>query len=494
MSQPPVPSSRREARATTPPTAASPPAGERTGIAAIIARHPRIWLGSAIGVAFLLLAVGALFAGAALGSTRDGDGGGFGGQSASDARPVPTAVPDASRLRTCSVSGLIADPALGTLIGAVTNATTGEVLLDRSATGAIAQGGVAKVVTAAAAITVLGPDTTISTRVYEGSQPNTLVLVGGGDPTLTALSSGESVYAGAPRLDSLVDQVENSYSGDVEDVTAIVLDATLWSSADKWDASWPRSAQTGGTLSEVTALQVDGDRADPTAQTSPRGTDPVTSAGRAFAAALGLNPDDVTFSLGSAVTSRPLLGTVTSQPVSVLVTQMLQQNDNTLAEHLARLVSKAAGSGGSGASINQVMTSALGGYGLPVTGVAIADGSGVSPNTVMPPAFVAALMAKVLAGADNLNYVYNSLSVAGQSGLLAARFAGTNAPAQGQVVGQPGSFPGGFGLAGIVSSVDGTPLAFSLSATGEVREAAARVAIESLVTAAMACGDNLSNT
>ena len=36
---------------------------EKTGIAAVFARHPRAWLAGALGLAFVLLGTGAVFAG-----------------------------------------------------------------------------------------------------------------------------------------------------------------------------------------------------------------------------------------------------------------------------------------------------------------------------------------------------------------------------------------------------------------------------------------------
>src|SRR5690606_3460554 len=61
-----------------------------------------------------------------------------------------------------------------------------------------------KVLTGVAAIASLGADFTFSTRVYEGTEPGSIVLVGAGDPTLSRLSGGqESLYRGAPKLSSL---------------------------------------------------------------------------------------------------------------------------------------------------------------------------------------------------------------------------------------------------------------------------------------------------
>lgn len=495
MTDPSAPLSRRasreaggrSARDSTP--ASTPATG--TGIRGFVAAHRLGVIVAAGALAFLLLATGALFAGAAVGSRVSPEAAG-GDVSVDAARPTPAEIAEPSRLRTCTVAPLAADPRLVGFTGAVTNATTGAVLFDRGAATATPQAGVSKVLTAAAAINVLGPDTTLSTKVYQGSTPNTIVLVGGGDPTVTALESGDSVYPGAARVSALAEQVLDAFPGDPEDIENIVLDASLWPEGDKWDAGWPRSAQTGGILSEVTALQFDGDRDDPRAQTSPRGTDPVTRAGVIFARALDLDPDDITFSRGSAVTTKPLLGEVKSQPVSVLVNQMLMQNDATLAEHLARVLSKSTGYGGTGASLQQAITSALAVYGVSTSGAIIHDGSGVSAATAIPPKFLADFMAKVLAGGNNLNLIYNSLPVAGKSGTLAARFGGDAAAAKSQVLALPGS-SGGYSLSGIVLSVDGTPLSFAFAATGAGVKDNARAALDTLATGVFACGDNLSN-
>ena len=458
------------------------------GIRGFVLAHRTGVIVGASALAFALLVTGALYAGAAVGS-RNATVNSDGEVVLDSARPKPAEIADPSRLRTCSVATLAEDPRLVGLTGAVTNATTGAVLFDRGAATASRQAGASKVLTGAAAITILGADATLSTKVYEGSSPKTVVLVGGGDPTLTNLESGDSVYAGAPRLSTLAGKVLDAYDDDIEN---IVLDASLWSQGDKWDSTWPRSAQTGGTMSEVTALQVDGDRENPTEQISPRSTDPVARAGVLFARALGLDPDDVTFSLGSAVPSKPVLAEVTSQPISVLVTQMLMQNDNTLAESLARLISKKSNSGGTAASISQSITSALAVHAVPATGVVLHDGSGLSTATVIPPKFLADFMAKVHAGSNELNLIYNSLPVAGKSGTLAARFTGDSAAAKNQVIALAGA-SGGYSLAGVVLAVDGTPLSFSFAATGDGVKDNARAALDALATGVFACGDNLSN-
>lgn len=460
------------------------------GIGALIRKHPTAWLASALAVAFLLLGTAAVFAGVAAGSS--GAGVPEASQSAAPPRPQPSAFPLASRLRTCSVTGAAANPALGSLAGSVVNANTGEVLLDRGGTTPQRTASVLKVLTAAAAVLVLGPDAQLSTRVIDGSSPGTIVLVGGGDPTLATTSN--SYYQGAPLIADLaeaaIDRYEQLHPG--VPITSIVLDATMWSTGDAWDPNWPASERTQGYQAYVTALMVDGDRADPTEAVSPRSTDPVTRAGQAFAAAADL--EDVSFSTGSAVGST-VLAEVKSQPVRVLLDQMLKDSDNTLAENLARVVSKTAGLSGAAASLQQAITGALNRTELPATtGSVIKDGSGLSDANAVSPQYVAELMVAIRANALGLKVVYDTLPVAGQSGDLADRFTGANAVAAGRVVAKPGWIDSQRSLAGIMDAADGTPLAFAfyaINTDGIPYEA--RAALDDLTTAVFNCGDNLSN-
>ena len=128
-------------------------------------------------------------------------------------RPQPSASPIAAKLRTCSVQKLAEDPRLMELAGAVVRADTGEQLYGFHSASAQRTGSVLKVLTASAAIAVLGADFQITTRVVDGSTAGSIVLVGSGDATLSAMPAGtESVYAGAPKLSSLAASVISKYS------------------------------------------------------------------------------------------------------------------------------------------------------------------------------------------------------------------------------------------------------------------------------------------
>ena len=464
-----------------------PPKG---GIRALIAKHPTAWLASALAVVFLLLASGAVFAGIATGSRTPTAAAPAPTESAIPPRSQPAAIPAASRLRTCSVASLAADPRLIDLSATVMNAATGETLFDRNGAQPQRTGSVLKVLTAAAALNILGPDTPLTTQVIDGSSPGTIVLKGGGDPTLATTSN--SFYDGAPLIDTLADAAIAKYEELHPDVpiTSIVLDSTMWDPADNWDSSWLRKEQTDGYQAEVTALMVDGGRSDPSANVSRRSDDPIADAGQAFADAAGLS--DVTFSTGAAVGST-VLAEVKSQPVRTLISQMLLTSDNVLAENLARVVSRVMGLDGSSGSLAQAIPGALVAYEIPTEGLAIRDGSGLSDLNGVPPQFMTQFMIKVYAGEQNLGLIYESLPVSGESGTLAGRFTGANAVARGAVVAKTGWLDTEYSLSGVVTAADGTALAFTFYAIHQGITEGAKEAQDTLATGLYTCGDNLSN-
>jgi D-alanyl-D-alanine carboxypeptidase/D-alanyl-D-alanine-endopeptidase (penicillin-binding protein 4) len=506
------PTSRREARdkAAAKPDRRKNPAGSdgsgatessATGLRATFAKHPLAWLLGALGVVFVLLGTGAVFAGVAVASapvavpTK--------APTTAPPRPTPSAVPAASRLRTCSVAGPASDPRLMTLTGSVLNATTGEVLWDHGASTGVPTASTMKLLIASAAVAVLTPDYQIATDVMDGTTAGSIVLVGHGDPTLSALPAGQqSVYAGAPKLSDLASQVITAYESRHPGVpiTQVVLDASYWNPADNWDPSVKQSERTQGYQSETTALQVDGDRANPRAQTSARSTDPIGNAGNAFVAALksadpgGVVDASVATSTGSAVPGAAALGEVKSQPVRTLIGQMLLPSDNTLGEMLARIVSKVSGFDGSYASLQQAIPGALtSAFQIPAAGMKIVDGSGESANNKVPPAAMTSLLRLIQAGSLNLDVVRAAMPVAGKTGTLASRFSGANAVVRGNVTAKTGWIDTEYALAGFVTAADGTVLVFAFDAVGPGIKSTAQAALDTLTVAAYGCGDNLSN-
>jgi D-alanyl-D-alanine carboxypeptidase/D-alanyl-D-alanine-endopeptidase (penicillin-binding protein 4) len=449
---------------------------------------------SSLGVIFLLLGTASVFTGVAVGSAASVGVVETATPTPAPEREVPNDLVPATALRTCSIASLAADPRLLTFQGSVINITTGEVLYDRNASGAAPPASGLKVMTAAAALMTIGPSFQMSTRVFEGSEPGSIVLVGGGDPTLSRLPAGvESVYSGAPKLADLAAQTIAAWNANHpgEDITKIILDASYWNPADKWDPTWDRVEQRDGWQSEVTALMVDGDRDDPQSVRSRRSDDPISRAGVAFESALGLSSPAVVVT-GNATPGLPLLGEVRSQPMATLIAQMLQFSDNSLGENIARVVSKEWSGGGSSASIGTIIPGIIANLGLDTRTITVRDGSGLSASNLVPPVFMAQLMAKVAVGEQELGVIKSAMPVAGKTGSLRSRFTGSSEIARGQVFAKTGWINGSRTLSGWLNAQDGSVLSFAFYALGPVQEDAT-VALDAVTTGAFMCGNNLSN-
>lgn len=467
-------------------------------IRAIVDAHPRAVLGGAFGTVFALAAVCALLLGVAVGGAETAPP-----QSAGEEQPAPAAIeraqpgniPPARVLRTCSIASFADDARLGSFRASISDALSGEVLFSRNGSKPAAQASVTKLFTAAAALGTLGPERTLSTRVFEGTQPGSIVLVGGGDPTLTRVTSGESFYPGAPKLSDLAAQTVAAYSAahPGEQIATVVLDASMWDPADNWLPSWNDNNRSLGYQSRVTALQVDGDRDDPLERVSPRSDNPVQRAGDAFAQAIA----DASGAAAPAtevgiVSSTQLLAEVESQPVSRLVGQMLTASDGALAEALARVTSVELEAKGTSASIASVVPGALDALGLDVTTVNVVDGSGLSADNTIAPAAVARLLAKAREGNNDLKYIYNALAVAGESGGLKDRFTGGSEIARSKVFAKVGQIEGVRSLAGIIEAADGSLLAFSFVAAGDGVNDSAFEALDAVAAGAFTCGQRLA--
>jgi serine-type D-Ala-D-Ala carboxypeptidase/endopeptidase (penicillin-binding protein 4) len=468
-----------------------------------IARRPLPW---AIGAFAAVLVLGSGGAAAVAAATAPGGdrptvaSGPTGASSASrtpSSTPTPTVPPRAvpsdqgtpTRVRTCSVASAAAAAGLGRFEGYVMNASTGEKLFDHAGETAAQTGSVMKTLTTATALADLGGTYRIPTTVTDEGN-GTIAIVGHGDATLSV--GGATVYPGAPTLAQLAQQVKAKLGSTA--VRTIVTDDTYWSDADAWDPTWPVTERTIGYQPMVTALMVDGDRANPAAATSPRSTDPVGRAGTAFKQALA--QAGVVGASGAAITKRATtstntIATVQSQPVSTLIGQMIPNSDNTLAEMLARVSSKQSGSNGSAASLTGVYQKALSSYGLDPAGIVIKDGSGESAANAVSPEFVAHLMVQVAAGSKGLGTLAQSLPVSGQSGTLASRFTGANAVARGKVHAKTGWIDSANTLGGYIDAADGTRLTFAFYAIGSSRSAALP-ALDAVTAAVYRCGNNLS--
>ena len=163
------------------------------------------------------------------------------------------------------------------------------------------------------------------------------------------------------------------------------------------------------------------------------------------------------------------LATVRSAPLSDIVAGMLRESDNTAAELLVREIGVAKRRDGSTPAGTQAVTDALAEAGLPTAGLRLGDGSGLEVTNQSNCTLLAAALRKPdRGGAPELSPL---LAVAGRSGTLSLRLAGT--PLEGKLRAKTGSLNGVSGLTGYL---DGRrSVSFAFLANGPISESAGRL-------------------
>jgi serine-type D-Ala-D-Ala carboxypeptidase/endopeptidase (penicillin-binding protein 4) len=406
-----------------------------------------------------------------------------------EARPVLAALasdapkPSADALRS-RLAPLLGGAALGAGVKAeVRDVASGDVLLEQNATTPATPASTAKLLTAAAVLATLDPAQRLETTVVQGVTPGEVVLVGGGDPTLSRTAPSRS-YPGAPTLADLAKQVLAALPAGTE-VTRVVVDNSLYS-GPLTAPGWQPGDAPSSYAAPVTATAVDGARVTPgsLARSGQLGLD----AGAALADALGATRAAVV--LGDAPEGAKTLGTVRSAPIARLVEQALSMSDNMLAEALARQVALARKLPASFEGSAQAVTAALKDAGIETSGIHLVDGSGLSRADRVPVDTLVDLVGGAADGSfTRASGLLAGLPVAGYDGTLADRGDADPATSPGTVRAKTGTLLGVHALAGTVVTADGRLLAFAVvadAATGG--EEAAEAALDEVAATLAACG------
>jgi serine-type D-Ala-D-Ala carboxypeptidase/endopeptidase (penicillin-binding protein 4) len=370
----------------------------------------------------------------------------------------PAGVPQTAAGVARTLTGPLADRRLGARVSAtVLDADTGQVLLDRGGATAVTPASTAKLATSVALLSVTAPDQRLATTVVTGARPGEVVLVGGGDPTLSAAPVGRpTAYEGAAKVTTLAALAKRAGAGRV---TRVVVDSSLFAGPGL-APSWDPDDVAGGYITPITATMVDAGRQD---GLRARSSTPDLDAGRALATALGAPAAAVV--RGRAPAAATTLARVESEPIPRLVEQMLLASDNVLAEALARQVAIAEHQPASFAGAAAATRTALARLGMPA-GDRLLDGSGLSAQDRVTPALLAELL-RTAAGPSRpeLHALVPGLPVSGYLGTLDERYrTGPAALAAGQVRAKTGTLDGVSSLAGLVRGADGRLLAFAVVA------------------------------
>nr|WP_239647254.1 D-alanyl-D-alanine carboxypeptidase/D-alanyl-D-alanine-endopeptidase [Nocardiopsis baichengensis] len=348
----------------------------------------------------------------------------------------------------------------------VADAASAQELYDRDGDRGAVPASTTKIATALTVLDSPGPDARIATEaVLDGER---LVLVGGGDPTLTT-DADPGAYPRPATLALLAERTARALEDQGVDAVDLGYDDSLYPGSAT-GPGWKDNYVWEGSVAPVHALMIDGGREDAGEKYGDRVDDPPRTAAEAFADRLrdeGVEvrggPDPATAPDGADPAA-----SVSSPPVSALVEQMLLQSENNIAEALARQVALAEGEDASFEGGARAMTAVL--ERLGVDGVRLSDASGLSvDNRISPHALVEMLLAAADPDRPDLGFTLSGLPTGNFSGTLAGRYGPSSRSEQGAGVvrAKTGTLSGVSTLAGTIYDADGRLLVFAFMADGD---------------------------
>jgi D-alanyl-D-alanine carboxypeptidase/D-alanyl-D-alanine-endopeptidase (penicillin-binding protein 4) len=399
----------------------------------------------------------------------------------------PPVLADGSQVRPADadalagrLDGLIAADGLGGHVGlAVAVLGSDDLLYAHNATDSFTPASTMKIVTSAAVLDLLGPDARFETSVVAGAAPDEIVLVAGGDPTLT-VAERPSVPGGGT-LDELARLVAAKLIANGVTSVQLGYDQSLFTGPAA-DVDWPSSYISSDVVAPVTALQVDGGRLEP--GLAARADDPALDAAQEFAVMLA--DHGVTVAGAPAAVdgvSGDALAAIESPPLAAIVEYVLATSDNDVAESLARHAGLAGAGEASAAAAPTAVADALAALGVELGGASILDGSGLARGSVLTPESLVHTL-NAAAEQPELRSVLTGLPVASFTGTLAERAT----EGGGSVRAKTGTLTGITSLAGTVLSADGTTYAFAAMADDISSTLDARAAMDEIAEAISQCG------
>jgi D-alanyl-D-alanine carboxypeptidase/D-alanyl-D-alanine-endopeptidase (penicillin-binding protein 4) len=377
-----------------------------------------------------------------------------------------------------ALARLLGTSSLGSHVGAVvTDLSTGQVLMARLGTSGFAPASTAKLAVATAALDVLGPGARFTTKVVAGPTPSSVVLVGGGDPTLAAGRPPASDYPQPTSLAALAAQTAQALRAKGIHTVRLSYDTSLFTGPGM-APGWPQQYVTTGNVTPIESLEVDQGRltavgapqdADDPGNFRPRTFTPAADAAGAFVSLLSAQGISVRGAVGQAVAARraATVAEVSSPPLAEIVYQMLTESNNVIAENLARHVAVATGRPASFSGAAAAEIAVLRRLGVRGT-IKLEDASGLSPlDRIAPDTLVQLLRMDAGPGQPNLRPVITGLPVGGFSGTLApggSVFPDVGQAGLGLVRAKTGNLETVVSLAGIAQAKDGQLFAFAFMA------------------------------
>ena len=378
----------------------------------------------------------------------------------------------------------------------IVNPRTGDTLYSKNAGKLIMPASNMKIITSAAALTLLGPDYTYRTTfladgpVHDSLLDGNLLVIGRGDPTISDNMRGVATTV----MDALADSVRAHGIREVTGSLARVGDAfpdSIHGYGWEWD-----------DLGEYYAAGVDelifNEGMAPTTLRPPPDTvrdslysgpakDPATGYLNAFNDALLRKQITVEAGVMDSILPTPFkmdtLFTFMSLPMRNIIPALMKPSQNQIAEILLKTIGLERGGMGTADSARKIVGQLLLSWGVQPDGFVIRDGSGLSRHDLVSPETIVRVLDRIQQDTAFAVF-YNAMPIAGVDGTLKDRMKGT--PAEGNVHAKTGSIASARSLSGYVTTADGERLIFSVLSNNWTTPSSEVTGIADQIAAALA--------
>ena len=330
-----------------------------------------------------------------------------------------------------------------------------------------------KTLTAFAAASRLDMGSTLDTQVYlehaDDSTP-TIILKGNGDMLLSSGDDDPDHVNGRAGLGSLATRTARVLRGKGISRVRLVVDDSLFGSV-RSPTNIEQNNEDGLYYTPVSSMAVDGGRRWSSGQTPsdpdvfedypPLSTHTASDATTVFIRRLverGIAVEG-TASSGQVPDGLTPVASVHSATLTEIMAFMLRHSDNTLAEEFGRLLALHVGEENSPTGAVTAVRDVLRASKISMTGLTMADCSGLSPGSLVSVRTLAAVQSRNL-GRHGVSAAAEGLSVSGLVGTAAERFS--DSAANGLLRVKTGSLSDVTAMAGTVSRKSGGVLAFAV--------------------------------
>jgi serine-type D-Ala-D-Ala carboxypeptidase/endopeptidase (penicillin-binding protein 4) len=342
---------------------------------------------------------------------------------------------------------------------------SGNVLFERHADLSLAPASNEKLPLTFAALRELGAayrfrtDALSSGRLDGTTWRGTVYLKGFGDPTLTGL-----------QLDRLATQIAQL---GVKRIEGRIVGDESWFDSVRTAPGW-KSSFFVFECPPLSALVVDRDVYEQHVALRPA----IAAAGRFRQLLLKHGIETGPVSAGRAPAGATEIAQVESKPLGTIIDEMDRDSDNFLAEMLLKDLGAEVGAAGTTAAGAAVVVHDLTEAGIPLDGVRLVDGSGLSELDRLTARAIGALLVAAWNDPDLRHALWRALPVAGRNGTLEDRMR--KPPARGNVRAKTGTTDRASALAGYVGEryafvvlQNGVPVSWSAARKAQDRFATA---------------------